>query len=63
MIEETHSLKCQYKGVTAYELSSVDCSSDKTSGYYGETATLTANEAPADLLQQFRQKRVLLDVR
>lgn len=53
MIEETHSLKCQYKGVqpyikvTAYELSSVDCSSDKTSGYYGETATLTANAAPA----------------
>ena len=53
MIEETHTLKCQYKGVqpfvkvTAYELSSVDCSSDKNSGYYGETATLTANEAPA----------------
>ena len=53
MIEETHSLKCVYKGVqpyvkvTAYELSSVDCSSDKTSGYYGETATLTANAAPA----------------
>lgn len=53
MIEETHSLKCQYKGVqpyikvTAYELSSVDCSSDKSSGYYGETATLTANAAPA----------------
>lgn len=45
MIEEKHSIKCQYKGVqpyvkvTAYELSSVDCSSDKTSGYYGETAT------------------------
>lgn len=53
MKEETHTLKCQYKGVqpyikvTAYELSSVDCSSDKTSGYYGETATLTANAAPA----------------
>lgn len=53
MKEETHSLKCQYKGVqpfvkvTAYELSSVDCSYDKTSGYYGETATLTANAAPA----------------
>lgn len=53
MKEETHSLKCQYKGVqpyvkvTAYELSSVDCSSDKNSGYYGETATLTANAAPA----------------
>ena len=53
MIEETHTLKCHYKGVqpfikvTAYELSSVDCSSDKNSGYYGETATLTANEAPA----------------
>lgn len=53
MIEETHTLKCHYNGVqpfvkvTAYELSSVDCSSDKNSGYYGETATLTANAAPA----------------
>lgn len=53
MIEETHSLKCQYKGVqpfvkvTAYELSAVDCSADRMSGYYGETATLTANAAPA----------------
>ena len=28
-------------------MSSVDCSSDKSSGYYGETATLTANAAPA----------------
>lgn len=52
MIEETHSLKCQYKGVqpyvkvTAYEASLVDCSSDKSSGYYGETATLTADTAP-----------------
>lgn len=53
MKEETHSLKCVYKGVqpfvkvTAYELSAVDCSADRMSGYYGETATLTANVAPA----------------
>ena len=53
MREELHPLRYHYEGVqpyvkvTAYELSSVDCSSDKNSGYYGETATLTANEAPA----------------
>ena len=53
MIEELHPLRYHYEGVqpyvkvTAYELSSVDCSSDKNSGYYGETATLTANVAPA----------------
>ena len=53
MIEELHPLRYHYEGVqpyvkvTAYELSSVDCSSNKYSGYYGETATLTANAAPA----------------
>ena len=50
MKEETHSLKCVYKGVqpyikvTAYELSAVNCSADKMSGYYGEEGVLISDD-------------------
>lgn len=50
MKEETHSLKCVYNGVqpyikvTAYELSAVNCSADKMSGYYGEEAVLISDD-------------------
>ena len=50
MIEETHTLKCQYKGVqpyvkvTAYELSAIDCSADRMSGYYGQESTLISDD-------------------
>ena len=50
MKEETHSLKCIYKGVqpyikvTAYELSAVNCSADKMSGYYGEEGVLISDD-------------------
>jgi len=50
MKTEKHIIKGHFKGqrphvkVTAYELSTVDCSADKMSGYYSQEATLISDD-------------------
>lgn len=50
MKTEKHIIKGHFKGkrphvkVTAYELSAVDCSADKMSGYYSQEATLISDD-------------------
>ena len=53
MFTEKHILGNPYNGhhlsrtVTGYEVTTVDCSADKTSGWNGTTVNLTPDEAPA----------------
>lgn len=49
---EKHSINVVYNGVapyvkvTAYELSAVNCSADRMSGYYGQESTLISDDPP-----------------